>query len=219
MALILNIDTALDAASLALAKDNQLIGFTQNNTPGSHATWIHQAIRDLLHEHQLTLQDLDAIAVSNGPGSYTGLRIGLSTAKGLCFALKIPLLCINTLQIMASAVKNEATDLICAAIDARRMEIFTATYDKNLKPFEAPSALILNKQSFTKTLTEHSILFVGNGIDKIKTNIQHKNALFSNHKYNAMNMLHLAEDAFIKKKFSSTPYAEPYYVKSVYIIA
>src|SRR5205814_5136447 len=145
MALIFNIDTALEIASLGLAEDGIMIQSIENDQQKDHAAWIHVAIKNLFEKTGKTIDQLDAVAVSNGPGSYTGLRVGLSTAKGLCYALNIPLITVGTLQVMAlNAVQalaksdlqsadhggeNELGDILfCPMIDARRMEVFTAVY-------------------------------------------------------------------------------------------
>ena len=148
MAFILNIDTALQTGSVCISRDAQPLAYLQNTEPSSQASWIHEAIRQLMQECHLQLHELNAVAVSNGPGSYTGLRIGLATAKGICYTLNIPLICINTLFIMASSVSPEADDLICPMIDARRMEVFTALYDKQLNTIEEQAALVVTEKSF-----------------------------------------------------------------------
>src|SRR5215831_19352433 len=125
MPIILNIDTSVESASVCLSNDGDVVGLSVNNNKKDHAAWLHRAIQELVKNTGLTLSDLDAIAISIGPGSYTGLRIGLSAAKGLCYALNIPLISVNTLQMMAHAARKEDVQFICPLIDARRMEVFT----------------------------------------------------------------------------------------------
>jgi tRNA threonylcarbamoyladenosine biosynthesis protein TsaB len=120
MSLILNIDTALDTASVCLANQKEVLQFSVNEDQKDHAAWLHQTIAELLQKGGYSIKDLDAVAVSIGPGSYTGLRVGLATAKGFCYALQIPLITVNTLKLIAFAAKDEAIDLICPMIDARR---------------------------------------------------------------------------------------------------
>src|SRR5436190_1267780 len=162
MALILNIDTALDSAYISLAENAQGLGYALNETAKDHAAWIQPAIHKLIEESGLRIADLSAVGVSIGPGSYTGLRIGLSTAKGLCFALKIPLITINTLEIMTFSAINDIAahdpDLfssnlfICPMIDARRMEVFTAVYNSSLAEIYEPHARILDALTFDELL-------------------------------------------------------------------
>ncbi|MCH5600314.1 tRNA (adenosine(37)-N6)-threonylcarbamoyltransferase complex dimerization subunit type 1 TsaB [Niabella ginsengisoli] len=140
--LILNIDTAIDKGSICISDGLNVITFDQNEKRNEQAGWLHEAIQNAFQKTGMDMKNLDAVAVSNGPGSYTGLRIGLASAKGFCYALKKPLICINTLQIMASAVKNKAKDLICPMIDARRMEVFTAVFNKELELYQEPFARV-----------------------------------------------------------------------------
>ena len=216
MALILNIDTALETGSVCISKDGLSIAYLENKEQGKQASWIHEAINNLLKEVQIDLKSLSAIGVSNGPGSYTGLRIGLSTAKGICYALNIPLITINTLSMMASAVAAKAEDLICPMIDARRMEVFTALYDKELNTIESRRSLILNENSFAEILAERKILFTGNGSERFKNLVQHSNALFLNHFFNAQDLIPLSFKMFQSSQFADLAYSEPEYVKAVH---
>ncbi|AHF16495.1 tRNA (adenosine(37)-N6)-threonylcarbamoyltransferase complex dimerization subunit type 1 TsaB [Niabella soli] len=216
MALILNIDTAVEGASLCIADNEIIIAQAENRILQTHATWINNAIKTLFASNNFSLADLDAIAVSNGPGSYTGLRIGLSTAKGLCFALKKPLICLNTLTIMANAVKNEAPDLICPVIDARRMEIYTALYKKDLTIIMPPEAMIAEESRFAAILHEHTVLFTGNAISKLETIITSSNAIFSSTIYDASDMAALSFKCYTQSAFDDLSYVEPFYIKPVY---
>ncbi|MEP7258055.1 MAG: tRNA (adenosine(37)-N6)-threonylcarbamoyltransferase complex dimerization subunit type 1 TsaB, partial [Flavitalea sp.] len=141
MALIIAIDTAVDTAGVCLSADSQALGFLENERQKDHASWIHTAIRTLMNEAGFSMSKLNAVAVTAGPGSYTGLRVGMATAKGLCYALNIPLITENTLKVMAYAVKqeyqqtlteNEVPVLFCPMIDARRIEVFTALFNDKL---------------------------------------------------------------------------------------
>lgn len=216
MALILNIDTAVDKASLCIAENETVIGYLENDIANTHATWINDAVKGLCIQANIKINDLNAIAVSNGPGSYTGLRIGLATAKGLCFALNKQLICLNTLEVMAHAAKNDAIDLICSAIDARRMEIFTAVLKKDLTYIVAPEAMVINENSFREILDQHHVLFTGNATSKLKSVINHSNAAFSNVSANASDMVALSLSRFHQQKFDDLSYAEPFYLKQVY---
>ena len=155
MAIILNIDTAISTASLCLSKEALTLQFALNNNQQDHASWLHLAIKKVVTEAGIGVKALEAIAVMIGPGSYTGLRVGLSAAKGLCFALDIPLICINTLEAMAHASKNEEGDLFCPVIDARRMEVYTAFFNQEME-FERPtSAEVIEPGIFQVRFVKH----------------------------------------------------------------
>jgi len=216
MALILNIETAVDAASVCLADGNRLLSLMKNETRKDHAAWLHPVIEDMMKKTAYKLQDLAAIAVSIGPGSYTGLRIGLATAKGLCYALQKPLITVNTLQVMANAATDYATDLICPMIDARRMEVFTGLFNKSLETVIEPKALVIDEKSFAEQLAKHRILFFGNGSEKFKAVCRNMNAVFDSIPFNASNMVTLSEKQFTAKKFADLAYAEPLYLKEFY---
>lgn len=219
MALILNIDTAIDKASICLGSDGKLLAFAENDNRNQQAAWLHEAIKKMLQSQKLLLAELDAIAVSNGPGSYTGLRIGLATAKGLCYSLNKPLICLNTLEIIAVAASSNEADFICPMIDARRMEVYTVLYNQALHIVIPQTAMILDTESFSDLLTESRILFAGNGSIKFKELIKNNpHAKFSTVKANASNMLYMSEKEYIKKSFAAIAYIEPNYVKDVYII-
>lgn len=217
MALILAIDTALDKASVCLAEDEQVISVQENSHQKDHASWIHEAIRMLFDNTGKQINQTDYVAVSNGPGSYTGLRVGLSTAKGICFALNKPLITVNTLAILANAVRQEAADLICPMIDARRMEVYYGVYDKKLNELEKPSAKILHETSFERYLNEHQVLFTGNGALKFEQICNNQNrASFSYPVIHCSQMITLAHELIRIKKFSDLAYVEPLYVKEFY---
>lgn len=217
MALILNIDTAIEKASISLGKNGASIAYNENNVTTQQAAWLHTAIQNLFENTGTTLNDVDAIAVSNGPGSYTGLRVGLATAKGLCFALEKPLILLSTLELLASTVINEGADVVCPMIDARRMEVYCAMYNHELFEINAPEAIVLDNNSFSGTLENNSVIFTGNGSLKFRQMVNHKNAMFKNAICDANTMLPLAENAFIKNSFANLGYSEPFYVKDVYI--
>ena len=209
---ILHIDTAVDTASFCLMKDGEPVLFDINNNQKDHAAWLHAAIQKGMTTTGLTMKDLDAIAISIGPGSYTGLRVGLSTAKGFSFALKIPLITVNTLEMMAHTVTAEV-DLICPLIDARRMEVFTALYDKNLQEIAKPSAMALDSNSFSHIIEKNTIAFIGNGSEKLKKIFAHPNAIFNNSMATAKDMVAIAEKKYVDKNFADLAYVEPFYIK------
>lgn len=216
MSLILNIDTALDTASVCLSEngDVQLLSSSENKK--DHATWLHTEIAEQLRKNGHVTKDLHAVAVSIGPGSYTGLRVGLAAAKGFCFALHIPLITVNSLKICALAAKEEAIDVICPLIDARRMEVFTALYDKELREKISPHALVLDENSFAQVLSSAKVLFCGNGVKKLQPVISNNNAFFSQTTANASHLAQLSFHCYNKKEFADLAYAEPLYIKEFY---
>lgn len=216
MALILNIDTSLDTASVCLSNDDSVLAFAENKSQQEHASWLHVGIASLLQDSGKAINDIDAIAVSIGPGSYTGLRVGLSAAKGFCYALNLPLITVNTLLLIAYSAKDEAEGLICPLIDARRMEVFTALYSKDLNEMLVPSATIVDSQSFGDILLTNKVLFCGNGMNKVREIIDHPNALFSDATMNATHLSQLSSQFYEEKKFSDLAYTEPLYIKEFY---
>jgi tRNA threonylcarbamoyladenosine biosynthesis protein TsaB len=226
MALILNIDTALDNAYISLAENKKGLRYSINETTKDHAAWMQPAIDKLIKESGFRIADLNAIGVSIGPGSYTGLRIGLSTAKGLCFALKIPLITINTLEIMAfSAINDIETQdpdlfsrnlFICPMIDARRMEVFTAVYNSSLMKIYEPHSRILDALAFDELLRRQKILFLGNGSIKFQQVCQNANAIFKKMALNPFALSELTYKNFIGNNFATLAYAEPLYLKEFF---
>ena len=216
MAFILNIDTAVETASVCLANDSNPLHFSINSHQRDHASWLHPAVKKILSDAGIVAGRLDAIAVTIGPGSYTGLRVGLSAAKGFCFALGIPLISIPTLEMMAFAIKDEQADLYCPLIDVRRMEVFTAVYDAELNTVVKPCAMILNGRNFDDLLREKKILFNGNGSKKLKDVLSHEHALFSTKSATAENMTQLAYKSYKEKHFADLAYIEPLYLKEFY---
>ncbi len=214
MALILNIDTALNTASICMAKNGIPVSILKNEQKTEHASWIHTAIKEMLRLKNVPIASLDAIAVTIGPGSYTGLRVGLATAKGFCFAISKPLITCGTLYNMAMAVKESVTDLLVPMIDARRMEIFTAVYRTiDLKEIEKPKPLILGEDSFSELLKRNSITFVGNGSKKFQPLCKNNNAVFLEIEADASTMAMNSELLFNNKEFADLAYSEPLYLK------
>jgi len=218
MALILNIDTALESASICLASDDNILELSTNENQKDHAAWLHSAIADLLKKTGKSINDLDAVAVSIGPGSYTGLRVGLASAKGLCYALNIPLLAVSTLKMIAIAAKEKSNVVtyICPLIDARRMEVFTSLYDRSLNEINAPFAMIIDENSFANILASSKILFCGSGSKKLQTVIKSENALFNYEAANASHLSQLSYYSFRNREFADLAYAEPLYIKEFY---
>ncbi|MDQ6610086.1 MAG: tRNA (adenosine(37)-N6)-threonylcarbamoyltransferase complex dimerization subunit type 1 TsaB [Bacteroidota bacterium] len=217
MPLILNIDTAVQSASVCLA-DGKTILKTETNSSGREAaSWLHTAIKNVMHENGHSLQQLDAVAISAGPGSYTGLRVGMSTAKGLCYALSVPLITINTLQMMAASVAKPSTQLLCPMIDARRMEVFTALFNTTLEEIMPSVPLVLDEAFFGKWLDTSTITFFGNGSIKADSLINHPNALFRNIISTAANMVNLSFYKHEQNQFSDLAYTEPLYGKDFHL--
>ena len=216
--LILHIETSTDLCSVALSRGVNCLTIRENSEGRNHAALLTVFIEDLLNDNQVSANQLDAIAVCAGPGSYTGLRIGLSAAKGLCYGSDIPLIAVSTLQTMSMgfAAQNDipASSLLCPMIDARRMEVYTALYDKNGNQIEQVTAEIITEQSFGAWLDTHKIYFFGNGATKCRSTITHPNAVFSeNFAHSSLYMIQPALQAFNEKKFEDVAYFEPHYLK------
>ncbi|WP_298341626.1 tRNA (adenosine(37)-N6)-threonylcarbamoyltransferase complex dimerization subunit type 1 TsaB [uncultured Algibacter sp.] len=214
MAYILSLETATTNCSVSLSKDGKTIVLKEDNDKSySHAERLHVYINEVLKEANLSSSNIDAIAVSKGPGSYTGLRIGVSAAKGLCFALDKPLISIPTLDVLAHQVKvNDG--VIVSMLDARRMEVYSAVYDSDYKQLRNTEAQILDEKSFEDYLQKGKVYFVGNGVEKSKTLINHQNAVFIEAKLPSANEMSLL--AYNKYKISDiedVAYFEPYYLK------
>ncbi len=213
--ILLCIDSSVSIASVALAKGKKILGKKICVEQKQHASFLQPAIKELLNESTISMNDLSAIAVTNGPGSYTGLRVSMASAKGLCYALNIPLITLGTLDVMAVAAKEQlqSTDYLCPLIDARRMEVFTALYNRELKTLLTPLAMILTEHSFAEILSEKKIAFFGNGAVKWQQLCTNENAVFETILWDAATMIPLAQNAFGKKEFSSLAYATPFYLK------
>lgn len=217
MPLILHIDTSCELASVALSVDKTILAFDSNENFQDHASWIHLAIEGLTKKAGRSLSELSAVSVTIGPGSYTGLRVGLATAKGICYALKKPLITIPTLELVAAKAKESTahvTDILyCPMIDARRMEVFTSFYDSSLTEIGKARAIILDETSFLEELKDQSIFFCGNGAAKFKQLCQHPQAQFFEEKASAENMMSLAIHRYRTNDFASLAYSVPLYLK------
>ena len=215
---ILNIETATKNCSVTLAKNGVTILYREIAEEGySHAEKLHVFIEEIISESEITFQDLNAIAVSQGPGSYTGLRIGVSAAKGLCYALNIPLIAIDTLQSLAAQI--ETTDgIIIPMIDARRMEVFSASYDKNLNTLKSVAAEIITEESYIDQ--EDEIHFVGDGASKCKAFLNKSNFIFHDEIIypSAKQMSLLSFEKHKKSDIVDVAYFEPLYVKDFMIM-
>lgn len=225
MALILNIDTATDHASVALCSNGNLLAIRDSDNQKEHAGFLHTAIGDLVREQKIVINEIEAFAVTSGPGSYTGLRVGMATAKGLCYALQKPLICVNTLQVMAFAankfiVENKlpvaAGQLLCPMIDARRMEVFTALYNLDLEEVEPTKPMVLSEEFFKNFENKHAYFF-GNGSKKLLQTNQNKWDIIDVIS-SAEHLGKLSEKLFCKQQFSDVIYSEPQYFKEFYTL-
>lgn len=220
MATILSIETSTDVCSVALTSEGQVLDHSENYEGQTHATLLSQYVQQALQYARTREVSIDAIAVSIGPGSYTGLRIGLSEAKGLAFGLSVPLIGVNTLQLLAvSAMFNHFIDeerlLYVPMIDARRMEVYTAAYTPALEALVEPQAMILDEHSFENLLDEgYMLVAIGNGSDKAREVLKHDRMRFiAGVKPVALEMMALAEKAFREQQFIDVAYSTPLYLK------
>lgn len=214
MAIILNIETTTTNCSVSISKEGKTVFLKEdNNTNYSHAESLHVFIDIVLKESHTSLSDIDAIAVSKGPGSYTGLRIGVSAAKGLCFALNKPLIAVSTLQALAYQIKTD-DGLIVSMLDARRMEVYSAIFNPDFNQIRETEAEILDERSFKDYLEKGNVYFVGNGVEKSKEVITHPNAVFIEDKLPSANEMGvLAHNKYKISNFEDVAYFEPYYLK------
>jgi tRNA threonylcarbamoyladenosine biosynthesis protein TsaB len=215
MGLILNIETATRTCSVALAQNGILLSCKEAHDVNSHASILNIYISEVLAEAGKKIEQLDAVAVSNGPGSYTGLRIGLSAAKGICYALDIPLITINTLESLAEGMKNEVFDenaVYIPLIDARRSEVYYGVYNSDLQTLEEVKPLILDENSFSNYT---NIKFIaGNGAKKVIEISKNSNFVFLNNvTFSAKSMVKKSNYFFKQKSFSDVSYSEPNYLK------
>ena len=220
MSFLLNIDTSTSKAFISISENELPIDTIYNYNQKEHAGFIHTAIEELLFKNNIKLHQLSAIVVSAGPGSYTGLRVGLSSAKGLCYALNIPLIAINTLELLANDLINNTegsdTTLYCPMIDARRMEVFTAVYTHELLPILEPQSFILDSDSFNSLLGEKRILTTGDGSSKFHEIKSHPN-LQELESYNLPNSLSkLGFKRFANQEFNDLSTTEPIYIKDFF---
>jgi len=214
LALLLNIETSTTNCSVSLSKKGETLVLKEDYSANySHAESLHVFIDHVVKSAKIKLSDIDAIAVSKGPGSYTGLRIGVSAAKGLCFALDKPLISVSTLESLSHQV-NIDNGFIVPMLDARRMEIYSAVFDAHHLQIREIQAQILNESSFLSYLETDKVYFIGNGVEKTKTVIKHKNAVYIENKLPSANELGtLAYEKYKNNDFENLAYFEPFYLK------
>lgn len=223
--LILYIETATDICSVAISKGDQQLALAESGPERSHATLLNSFIRKCLSESQKEIQEINAVAVSKGPGSYTGLRIGVSTAKGIAYALQIPLLSAGTLESMAFGASNhpEIKDLIfqygselliCPMLDARRMEVYTGFFTPEMDQVREVSADILGPESYAELLKKHHVCFFGNGAEKCEEVLKHPNAHFIlGFNPSASYLIKPVMKRYAAEVFEDVAYFEPFYLK------
>ncbi len=221
MALILSIETATAVCSICLSEGDKILGIRETSEHNSHSRVVAVFIGELLKETGTRKHTLDAVAVSKGPGSYTGLRIGVSTAKGLCYALDKPMISVGTLEAMAYGMKMHPRIekpglpvLYIPMIDARRMEVFTAMFDANLNPIKETSADIITDDSFHDWLENHHLVIAGDGADKCRSLLTHPNITFlDDFMVSARYMKEMVNKLFESGTFEDVAYFEPFYLK------
>jgi tRNA threonylcarbamoyladenosine biosynthesis protein TsaB len=216
MARILSIETSTSICSVAIHEQGELLALAEIKEPGAHAEKLVSLVDAVLKQANLRLVDLAAIAVSQGPGSYTGLRIGVSTAKGIAYALDIPLIGINTLQAMSASQQIAPGEFVVAVLDARRKEVYTQTFGDSLQELSPIEAVVLEEGVFASILEKGRVHFVGDGVEKVKEEVQHVNALFVEDwaiSLSAKNMGALASEKHARQEWEDLAYFVPNYLK------
>ena len=212
----MSIETATKVCSVALHKDGQLLGSSELFLEKSHATHLAVMIEQLLGNCQTEMKQLEAIAVSKGPGSYTGLRIGVATAKGLCYALDVPLIAVNTLQAMAHQVPiaRDGAEFLCPMIDARRMEVYCMLLNNQFETVSKTQALVVTEDAFDQWSSQGKILFFGDGSGKCRELLEGPNRVFLNDiKPSARTVGTIAQHRHSLGQTEDLAYFEPYYLK------
>jgi tRNA threonylcarbamoyladenosine biosynthesis protein TsaB len=216
MPVILSLETSADVCSVALHDGRELLADAVLHEPQVHAAKLAPMIEEVMKKSGRLYQALQAVALSAGPGSYTGLRIGTSTAKGLCYALDIPLIAVGTLELMAHEARkvDRGCDLLCPMIDARRMEVYCLVMDSSMKIVEPVSAKIIDSQSFSELLGENRVLFFGSGAEKCRSVMQHPNASFADGIFpSAISLGEIAQQKFDARSFEDLAQFNPFYLK------
>lgn len=216
--IILGIETGGDNCSVALSKGEEIIALKESEGR-EHSRYLSVFIDDVFKCSGLSYRDIDAVAVSKGPGSYTGLRIGVATAKGICYGTDRPLIAVNSLLSLASVCNDTLTPvspqlIYCPMIDARRLEVYTALFDLSLKQLSDTEAMIISENSFAEILSARQICFFGSGANKCKEIIKSPNAVFADIESSASGLVRPAVEAFVNRQFENTAYFEPFYLKN-----
>jgi len=223
MALILNIDTATNYAGVCISKDQKVLASLSHQNQKDHAAFLQPAIEAILKEANCNLKDIDAVAVTGGPGSYTGIRVGLASAKGICYALNKPLIIVNTLSVIANAsLENnsktplEKDTIFYAMIDARRMEVFAGKYNQGLFELDKASAVVLDSVFFEGLICHSKVIFCGDGAKKLEQFTLPINYSIDYTQHHVNHMVMISEALFKSENFSNLAYAEPLYIKEFY---
>lgn len=226
MSLLLHIDTALEKGMICLSDKGKLLYVSYCENQKDQSSWLVPAIQSMVKEAGYELKDLSAIAVVAGPGSYTGLRVGMATAKGLCYALHIPLITESCLELYAKTAlyqlsenckKNNQEILICAMIDARRMEVFMGMFNEKMEAMMEAGAVILDEKFFAEKVAVNHIVFCGNAVAKWEKVFTHSNVTFFHENYSAEIYAATSFEKYLNQQFTTLAYAEPVYLKEVYI--
>ena len=224
MALILSIDTSSSDSTVSLANDDLILATQKSDIQKNHASFVQPAIQQIFSQTGSSLNAIDAVAVVAGPGSYTGLRVGLASAKGICYALDKPLIFLSSLELLAlSSIEdyhktssNQLPVVYCPMIDARRMEVFTCVYDEELQILEEPHAAIINDSFLAKYLAHYQVIFSGNGAAKFSALNISPNAFFSQATYLEKHLSSLSLKLYNKNRFVDIAYSEPVYLKEFF---
>ncbi len=219
MALILNIETATKNCSVSLSNKEEILAIKELNDGNySHSENLHVFIESILNSVDKSMSDIDAVAVSKGPGSYTGLRIGVSAAKGLCFSLEIPLISVSTLASLSHSITVEKDAFIVPLLDARRMEVYSAIFDSQYHQIREVKAEVIESTSFKEFLEMGKVYFLGDGAEKCKEFIKHNNAIFLDEYFpSAKQMAVLSYTKYKKNDIEDVAYFEPFYLKDFLI--
>lgn len=220
MALLLNLETATTNCSVSVARNGELLALKEfDSADYSHAEQLHLFIEAVLKDASVSLSELNAIAVSKGPGSYTGLRIGVSAAKGLCFSLDLPLIALPTLESLASQGIGVDADFIIPVLDARRMEVYSSVYNASLNEIRATKAEIIEEISFEDYVKKGKVLLIGSGAEKCKELLKNSNFIFNTTAVpSAKEMALLSHKKFKENNFEDVAYFEPYYLKDFILL-
>jgi tRNA threonylcarbamoyladenosine biosynthesis protein TsaB len=220
MALILSIETSTPVCSVSLHDNGELLRVKEIDLPGAHSERLIGLIQELLEEKSLDGKDISAVAVSEGPGSYTGLRIGVSTAKGLCFAWGIPLIGVSTLAALARGAKSKlnSSSIVVSMLDARRMEVYREIYDSNFNPISSLDSEVIDESSFHTYLQKTEVVFIGDAVPKVKEMIINENAVFLEDRISAIQVGELAWIKYQKNEFENLAYFVPNYLKEFKVL-
>jgi len=215
MGILLNLETSSTNCSVCVAKDGEILAIRELNSANySHAEKLHIFIEEVMQQASLKMEDLEAVAVSKGPGSYTGLRIGVSAAKGLSYALGIPLISVSTLKSMASQIKIKDGEVLIPVLDARRMEVYSSVFDENGNEIRETKAEIIDENSFKEYINVKHIHFLGSGSEKIKELFPLESIIYHCEVVpSAKEMASISSDKFNVSDFEDVAYFEPYYLK------